>query len=463
MILSKAITRQAYIRPPQTGLYDNNAEFSSAVTLFGKPSMEIAANNDTNILRFRRSQPNLFDGQGTIEFWYYRTANPVGIRPVFQMFNAISNNIRILTRADGGIQASARFGGTTFSTDFYSTNINEWNHIAVTLENNQSLTFWINGERKQTLGDIGEDLVTVGGDTYALHGGEINGLSYRREFRVSRIARYNNANATYDVPTGPFISDPDTYMLFHMDGDDENTEGILQLIDDVTQPFAPFIIEVDTAITGTGTATTTSQFRLPTTGSGYNFTVNWGDGVTETYTGSPGNITHTYPTPGIYDIKISGAFPRIAYNGVGDRNKLLKIKQWGAIAWEGFAGAFSGCNNLQITAADTPNLSLALSLSGMFNNCTNPNFSTSHNFNAWNTSNVTSMATMFQNASSFNQYIGDWNVSNVTTMNSMFNGATVFNQNLSGWCVQQIPTEPSGFKTGSALTVPNTPVWGAPC
>jgi len=54
-------------------------------------------------------------------------------------------------------------------------------------------------------------------------------------------------------------------------------------------------------------------------------------------------------------------------------------------------------------------------------------------------------------------------VSNVTNMTFTFNNATVFNQDLSGWCVESIPSEPASFATGSALTAPNKPNWGAIC
>jgi surface protein len=38
------------------------------------------------------------------------------------------------------------------------------------------------------------------------------------------------------------------------------------------------------------------------------------------------------------------------------------------------------------------------------------------NIGSWNTSNITSMSSMFSAASEFNQNIGGWNTSNVTNM-----------------------------------------------
>jgi surface protein len=51
----------------------------------------------------------------------------------------------------------------------------------------------------------------------------------------------------------------------------------------------------------------------------------------------------------------------------------------------------------------------------------------------WNTGAVTNMTSMFQSATSFNQNISSWNTGAVTHMSSMFSGATAFNQNLGYW------------------------------
>ena len=51
----------------------------------------------------------------------------------------------------------------------------------------------------------------------------------------------------------------------------------------------------------------------------------------------------------------------------------------------------------------------------------------------WDTSSVTTMEYMFDDASSFNQDISDWDVSSVIDMDDMFYDAVLFNKNLWNW------------------------------
>jgi hypothetical protein len=72
----------------------------------------------------------------------------------------------------------------------------------------------------------------------------------------------------------------------------------------------------------------------------------------------------------------------------------------------------------------------------------------------WNTSNITTMHYMFENAQAFNQYIGNWNVGKVTNFNSMFNAAKSFNQNLGNWDMQSA-TNLGSMLNGSNLDCVN--------
>jgi surface protein len=54
------------------------------------------------------------------------------------------------------------------------------------------------------------------------------------------------------------------------------------------------------------------------------------------------------------------------------------------------------------------------------------------------TSNVNNMKGIFAGAKSFNQPIGNWDVSNVTDMSSMFDKAIEFNQSIGDWNVSKV-------------------------
>jgi surface protein len=223
-----------------------------------------------------------------------------------------------------------------------------------------------------------------------------------------------------------------------------------------------FIITVNTANTGTSTPT---QFTIPTTGTGYNysiaradnglFSVSGGCGTASNVTTVSGcgnsSTTITFPSSGTYQIKIRGTFPRIYFNNVGDKAKLTQINQWGAIAWTNMVNAFQGCNNLEVTASDAPNQTGVTNLTSMFNGATVVGSTLNSSWNTWNTSNVTTMTLMFSGASAFNQNIGSWNTSNVTLMGSMFSGASAFNQNIGSWNTSKVTNTSYMFFNASAF------------
>ena len=183
---------------------------------------------------------------------------------------------------------------------------------------------------------------------------------------------------------------------------------------------------------------------IPTTGSGYNYNVNWGDGGTDTTTYT-GNAMHTYADAGTYTVRISGDFPRIYFNegnGNDNSNSIIAINQWGNQQWTSMELAFSGATNLiGGTAIDPPDLSRVTNMEGMFRHAEKFN----QDIGDWDVSNVENMGTMFEYAHDFNQDIGDWDVSNVTNMTYMFARATAFNQDISGWDVRGVTNMTSMF------------------
>jgi len=203
---------------------------------------------------------------------------------------------------------------------------------------------------------------------------------------------------------------------------------------------------------------TSANNRITIPGTGNNYTILWEE------VGNPGNngttignntTTVTFPSAGTYRVSIlpgNGSFNRINFNNGGDRRKLLTIEQWGTIAWSTMANAFYGCENLNITSTDLPNLSGVTSMSYMFGHCLNLNGPA--NIGNWNTGSVTNMEYMFFDADAFNQPIGNWNTALVTTMESMFVFAGSFNQPIGNWNVSNVTNMLGMFSSASSFNQP---------
>ncbi len=198
-----------------------------------------------------------------------------------------------------------------------------------------------------------------------------------------------------------------------------------------------------------------NQITIPTNisnGETYNYSVDWGDGNTNTNV--TGNITHTYDAPGTYTVAISGMFPRIDFYSVGARprtdfRKILNILQWGDIQWKSMNNAFVRCPNLDVTASDAPDLSMTDDLRRMFSSCTS--LIGNQAIGDWDVSNIKNMMYMFEGATSFNQDIGQWDVSKVTNMDNMFYRATAFNQDIGKWNVSQVKNMGAMFSGATAF------------
>jgi len=208
------------------------------------------------------------------------------------------------------------------------------------------------------------------------------------------------------------------------------------------------------------------QIAIPTNPVfSYDYTVDWGDGMTDT--GVTGNIIHTYANAGIYTVIITGTFPAIYFNGAGDRRKIIEITNWGNIEWESMENAFFGCENLNFDAIAAPDLSQTTSLKNMFRGCINFNgilnnwdvssitdisgmFMDATIFNRpldnWTTNSVTNMSDTFNDADDYNEPLDNWTTNSVTTMARMFNEARSFNQNINSWNTAQVNDMSEMFK-----------------
>ncbi len=220
-----------------------------------------------------------------------------------------------------------------------------------------------------------------------------------------------------------------------------------------------------------------NQITIPSYYGNYGeITIAWGDGTIDTYSNSY-NLIHTYANPGTYSVEITGNFPGFYFKDWGDKQKIISVDQWGDIEWIAAQEAFSGCENLDVIANDSPNLSKVTSTNQMFSGCyslvgtpafnnwdvstiTNMDsmFSSCSIFNSpignWDVSNVENMPAMFVNATSFNEDIGNWDVSNVKIMWAMFSGCHSFNQNINNWNVSNVISMGWMFTNARAFNQP---------
>ncbi len=223
-----------------------------------------------------------------------------------------------------------------------------------------------------------------------------------------------------------------------------NTTGNLEL------QATPFISKWDTTQSG---STGNTQIALPLESSGtYNFNVDWGDSTSDTITAwDQPEVTHTYSSAGNYTVTISGTIEGWSFGSGGDAVKLIEISQWGDLKLGNSGSYFAYTLNLDITATDAPDLS---GTTTMYRAFSNSGIGTSGNLNSWNMSTITNMASMFEDARSFNQDLADWDTSSVTTMSNMFRYATAFNGQVNNWNTSSVTDMSSMFAYADSFNQP---------
>ena len=222
-----------------------------------------------------------------------------------------------------------------------------------------------------------------------------------------------------------------------------------------------------------------NQFTIPTRGGYvYDYSVTTSDN--QTINNNVGDLTISFTTPGTYDIKISGIFPTIYFNNVGDKDKIINVKQWGTIIWDILSYSFYGCSNIIVTAIDKPILTNVTTLHRMFSTCTSL---TTPNLVNWEVSNVIDFGSMFLGCRVFNgdmsswlmpttiNYstnamfngcglftgfgLNSWDFSRNIDMGSMFKYCESFNVDISGWDVSNVTSLISTFERCVSFTLPN--------
>jgi surface protein len=216
-----------------------------------------------------------------------------------------------------------------------------------------------------------------------------------------------------------------------------------------------FVLTVDTTNSG---VSDNDQFQFTGALGDYDVVAKQGESTIQTFNDLSDAATITFTNPGIYDLEVTpkgtNGFNRINFNDGGDKLKLTDIKQWGTIAWSSFDSAFSGCENMLVTATDRPNLSSVTNMRLMFYNASSANPDTSN----WDVSNVTSMQRMFESATVANPDTSNWNVSSVTDMYRMFESATSANPDTSNWDVSNVTNMVAMFRYSTSAN-PDTTNW----
>ena len=217
--------------------------------------------------------------------------------------------------------------------------------------------------------------------------------------------------------------------------------------------YDDFVITVKTDNAG---SSADNAFIIPTySGESYNYNVDCdNDGIDDAVGQTDDYLcAYAYDEPGTYTIRIKdnvgdgSGFPRIYFNSRRDHLKLLSVDQWGTGQWTSMANAFYGCENMTLTATDSPDLSQVADMSYMFAGASAFN----GEIGDWDVSNVTNMQSVFADAVAFNGDIGDWDVSSVDDMSHMFADASAFNQNIGGWDVSSVDDMSHMFADASAF------------
>jgi surface protein len=174
------------------------------------------------------------------------------------------------------------------------------------------------------------------------------------------------------------------------------------------------------------------------------YIVNWGDGNSDTST------SHTYASAGLNTVSVIATTTDAItdFNATNQQSALVACNSFGNIGLINLTNAFAITSSNLITMTTTLP-STVTNITQMFS------FSSFNlDISGWDTSNVTNMSGIFDNATSFNQDISGWNTDSVTNMFEMFNSATLFNQNIGTWNISNV-TNMSNMLNGTAISVSN--------
>jgi len=200
-----------------------------------------------------------------------------------------------------------------------------------------------------------------------------------------------------------------TSVLNSVESDASNVKGF----DIESSPYIEnrFVLIVDTGSSDT--------FNLRN-GQGTDYPIDWYLLSNPSINGSlmgNGAQTITFPDPGIYVVQIGQPFHRLAYFGFGDRLKVIDLAQFGNIQWSSLQGMFQGCENMEGSFTDVPDLSLATNMQDAFLTC--QLFNPESLISGWDTSGIESFYRTFMDCA-IDQDFSGLDISSVTTMYRCF-------------------------------------------
>ena len=237
-----------------------------------------------------------------------------------------------------------------------------------------------------------------------------------------------------------------------------------------------------------------STLNFPGGSGTCDYTIDWGDGSTDSYTSCEDYRSHTYTSAGTYTIKVTGTIHNwscnktvpahfdsyfcdkyctenedekyydlcfdfckdVSYSICGNNAELVGIVDTlpALIGIESFgpvgltSHSFENANQLTyVSSKDIPNANALTNMSEMFANATLFNGAIGN----WDTSQTIDMSNMFMGASNFNQSLSGWDTSNVTRMSYMFYNAKSFNGDISAWDTSNVKYMSSMFMGASSF------------
>lgn len=289
--------------------------------------------------------------------------------------------------------------------------------------------------------DTSPPVITLNGES------SIN-LFLNETYTEAGASAQDNVDGTVEVTIAGVVdtSTAGDYTLTYSASDIEgNIATVIRAITVIQRPF------ITRWKTDNGGSSGSNQIMIQTLDKESVYSVDWGDGTSDTQV--TGDITHTYAMPGEYTVSISGEFSHLYFDKeffahdhhefFSDNTKLISIEQWGDIKWKSMFQSFADCYYVTSNAKDSPDLSEVSNVQDMFYH-----ISPFADIGRWDVSNITDMSRMFRGAQFYNQDISGWDVSNVTNMSEMFYSAHIINQDISDWDVSNVTRMDGMFANG---------------